>query len=109
MRVGIDQLERLVDAGDVADAAQRIHRHPHGVPGAPSIEGPLGRRAEQCACILCTQPPSLHDGEEAAESGGWIDALRGKPYPFLGLQHRVTPDLHKIGRLLQICKKWPLI
>jgi hypothetical protein len=88
MRVGIEQLERLIDAGDVADAAQRIHRHPDGVAGAPSVEGALGRGAEQRACILAVEAPGLHDGEEPAQGRDRIDGLGDRSLPFLGLEHR---------------------
>ena len=63
--IGVDRLERLVDARHVADAAQRIHGHTHGSSGAPGVEGSFGRCAEKGAGILGGEPPGLRDGEEA--------------------------------------------
>src|ERR1700704_4981321 len=66
-RVRIDDLQRLPDAGDIADAPQRVFRHPYRLALLPFEERPLGRRAQDPAGALVLDPPALHDAEEALD------------------------------------------
>jgi hypothetical protein len=76
VRLGIEEFERFMDAGHVANAPQGIHGDADCVAGAPDIEGALGRCAEEGAGIVGAQTPGMHDSEEPAQGRGGVDRLR---------------------------------
>ena len=81
LRIGINDLQRLPDAGDIADAAQRIVRQPGHLALLPLEESPLRGRAEDGAHHLIVGIPAGHDAEEALH--GQIVSLRWKKADFL--------------------------
>ena len=76
-RVGVEDLQSFVDAGDVADAAQRVRGNAHGVARAPGVVGSGGGVAEEDTGFLGGDSPGVGDVEEAAEGEDGVDSGRG--------------------------------
>src|SRR5690606_33558316 len=95
-----DQVQRLVDAQQVADALERVARQLAIEVALPAEEGGPAGAAQEQALLLGAPPPALADPEEGTQGGagqipaggggGGVCVLHGGG-PEVDLRHMLVP------------------